>query len=140
MQQNAANKAAEKQHNVAKNAAKMQQNVAKHVAKRLHHVAKMQQNVANNVAKRQQNVAENVAKNEDGCVAVFSLEMSSQSLTARMMASMAGISQSNVKSANLTDRQWEKIAKQSAKLKELDNVSPYFWLGVKICLRFKVHK
>ena len=77
------------------------------------------------------NIAENIAKNEDGCVAVFSLEMSSQSLTARMMASMAGISQSNVKSANLTDRQWEKIAQQSAKLKELDiyiddtpNISP----------------
>ena len=77
------------------------------------------------------NIAENIAKNEDGCVAVFSLEMSSQSLTARMMASMAGISQSNVKSANLTDRQWEKIAQQSAKLKDLDifiddtpNISP----------------
>jgi len=77
------------------------------------------------------NIAENVAKNEDGCVAVFSLEMSSQSLTARMMASMAAISQQNVKSANLTDRQWEKIARQSAKLKELDiyiddtaNISP----------------
>ena len=77
------------------------------------------------------NTAENVAKNEDGCVAVFSLEMSSQSLTSRMMASMAGISQSNVKSANLTDRQWEKIAKQSARMKELNlfvddtpNISP----------------
>ena len=47
------------------------------------------------------------------------------------MASMAGISQSNVKSANLTDRQWEKIAKQSARMKELNlfvddkpNISP----------------
>ena len=77
------------------------------------------------------NIAENVAKSEDGCVAVFSLEMSSQSLTARMMASMAGISQQNVKGANLTDSQWEKIVKQSAKLKELDiyiddtaNISP----------------
>ena len=77
------------------------------------------------------NIAENVAKNEEGCVAVFSLEMSSQSLTSRMMASMAGISQSNVKSANLTDRQWEKIAKQSARMKELNlfvddtpNISP----------------
>jgi replicative DNA helicase len=77
------------------------------------------------------NIAENVGKNEDGCVAVFSLEMSSQSLTSRMMASMAGISQSNVKSANLTDRQWEKIAQHSAKLKKLDiyiddqpNISP----------------
>ena len=77
------------------------------------------------------NIAENVAKNEEGCVAVFSLEMSSQSLTSRMMASMAGISQSNVKSANLTDRQWEKIAKQSARMKEFNlfvddtpNISP----------------
>jgi replicative DNA helicase len=77
------------------------------------------------------NIAENIAKNEEGCVAVFSLEMSSQSLTARMMASMAGISQTNVKSANLNDKQWEKIAIQSAKLKELDifiddtpNISP----------------
>ena len=77
------------------------------------------------------NIAENVAKNEEGCVAVFSLEMSSQSLTSRMMASMAGISQSNVKSANLTDRQWQKIAKQSARMKELNlfvddtpNISP----------------
>jgi replicative DNA helicase len=63
------------------------------------------------------NIAENIAKNEEGCVAVFSLEMSSQSLTARMMASMAGISQTNVKSANLNDKQWEKIAIQS-------NISP----------------
>ena len=77
------------------------------------------------------NIAENVAKNEHGCVAVFSLEMSSQSLTSRMMASMAGISQQNVKSANLTDRQWEKIAKQSARMKKLNlyvddtpNISP----------------
>jgi len=66
------------------------------------------------------NIAENVAKNEEGCVAVFSLEMSSQSLTARMIASMAAISQQNVKSANLNDNQWEKIVRQSAKLKDLD--------------------
>ena len=32
------------------------------------------------------NIAENISKNDDGCVAVFSLEMSSQSLTSRMLA------------------------------------------------------
>ena len=40
-----------------------------------------------------------ISKNENGCVAVFSLEMSSQSLTSKMIASMARISQSNIKSA-----------------------------------------
>ena len=42
------------------------------------------------------NIAENVAKEEDGCVLVFSLEMSSQSLTSRMIGSMAGISQQSI--------------------------------------------
>ncbi|GIS47289.1 MAG: hypothetical protein Ct9H90mP19_5260 [Gammaproteobacteria bacterium] len=57
-------------------------------------------------------IAENVAKEEDGCVLVFSLEMSSESLTSRMLASMAGISQQSFKSANLTDRKWEKTFKK----------------------------
>ena len=77
------------------------------------------------------NIAENIAKNDDGCVAVFSLEMSSQSLTSRMLASMAGISQSNVKTGNLTDRQWEKLIQQAKKLEEMNifiddtpNISP----------------
>ena len=77
------------------------------------------------------NIAENVAKNEDGCVLVFSLEMSSESLTSRMLASMAGISQQSFKSANLTDRQWEKTIQQAKKLENMDihiddkpNISP----------------
>ena len=77
------------------------------------------------------NIAENISKNDDGCVAVFSLEMSSQSLTSRMLASMAGISQSNVKTGNLTDRQWEKLIQQAKKLEEMNifiddtpNISP----------------
>ena len=61
------------------------------------------------------NIAENVAKEEDGCVLVFSLEMSSESLTSRMLASMAGISQQSFKSANLTDRQWEKTIQKAKK-------------------------
>ena len=77
------------------------------------------------------NIAENVAKEEDGCVLVFSLEMSSESLTSRMLASMAGISQQSFKSANLTDRQWEKTINQAAKLRSMNihiddkpNISP----------------
>ena len=77
------------------------------------------------------NIAENVAKEEDGCVLVFSLEMSSESLTSRMLASMAGISQQSFKSANLTDRQWEKTIQQAKKLENMDihiddkpNISP----------------
>ncbi len=77
------------------------------------------------------NIAENVAKDEDGCVLVFSLEMSSESLTSRMLASMAGISQQSFKSANLTDRQWEKTIQQAKKLESMNihiddkpNISP----------------
>ena len=77
------------------------------------------------------NIAENVAKEEDGCVLVFSLEMSSESLTSRMLASMAGISQQSFKSANLTDRQWEKTIQKAKKLESMNihiddkpNISP----------------
>ena len=77
------------------------------------------------------NIAENVAKEEDGCVLVFSLEMSSESLTSRMLASMAGISQQSFRSANLTDRQWEKTIEKAKKLESMNihiddkpNISP----------------
>ncbi len=67
------------------------------------------------------NIAENVAKNEDGCVLVFSLEMSSQSLTSRMIGSMAGISQQSIMlGRNLTDRQWEKIVEKSKRLGDMN--------------------
>lgn len=67
------------------------------------------------------NIAENVAKNEDGCVLVFSLEMSSQSLTSRMIGSMAGISQQSIMlGRNLTDRQWEKIVEKSKRLSDMN--------------------
>ena len=67
------------------------------------------------------NIAENVAKEEDGCVLVFSLEMSSQSLTSRMIGSMAGISQQSIRlGRNLTDRQWEKIVEKSKRLGDMN--------------------
>lgn len=67
------------------------------------------------------NIAENVAKEEDGCVLVFSLEMSSQSLTSRMIGSMAGISQQSIMlGRNLTDRQWEKIVEKSRRLGDMN--------------------
>ena len=67
------------------------------------------------------NIAENVAKEENGCVLVFSLEMSSQSLTSRMIGSMAGISQQSIMlGRNLTDRQWEKIVEKSKRLGDMN--------------------
>jgi replicative DNA helicase len=67
------------------------------------------------------NIAENVAKNEDGCVAVFSLEMSSESITSRMLGSMASINQQQfMVGKNLTSRNWEKIYDVSKKLSELN--------------------
>ena len=67
------------------------------------------------------NIAENVAKEEDGCVLVFSLEMSSQSLTSRMIGSMAGIAQQSIMlGRNLTDRQWEKIVEKSKRLGDMN--------------------
>ena len=67
------------------------------------------------------NIAENVAKEEDGCVLVFSLEMSSQSLTSRMIGSMAGISQQSIMlGRNLTDRHWEKIVEKSKRLGDMN--------------------
>ena len=67
------------------------------------------------------NIDENVAKEEDGCVLVFSLEMSSQSLTSRMIGSMAGISQQSIMlGRNLTDRQWEKIVEKSKRLGDMN--------------------
>lgn len=66
------------------------------------------------------NIAENVAKSEEGCVAVFSLEMSSQSLTSRMLGSMANINQQEFMVGNLNERHWEKVYDQSAKLSELN--------------------
>ena len=67
------------------------------------------------------NIAENVAKEEDGCVLVFSLEMSSQSLTSRMIGSMAGISQQSIMlGRNLTDMQWEKIIEKSKRLGDMN--------------------
>ncbi len=66
------------------------------------------------------NIAENVAREDEGCVLVFSLEMSSESLTSRLIASMAGIYQQSFKSANLTDRQWEKTIQQAKKLQSMN--------------------
>ena len=67
------------------------------------------------------NMAENVARNEEGCVLVFSLEMSSQSLTSRMIGSMSGVSQQSImKGRDLNDREWDKIISNSKKLSELN--------------------
>ena len=62
------------------------------------------------------NIAEHVAMNEEGYVLVFSLEMSAESLTARMLGSRAGVSMKNVYSGTISDQQLEKLTRMGDEL------------------------
>ena len=56
------------------------------------------------------NIVEQVALQGYSC-AVFSLEMSKEQLTQRMMCSVAGVSMSNAMKGNMSKSEWLKIAK-----------------------------
>lgn len=56
------------------------------------------------------NIAENVAMNSNETVAIFSLEMSGQSLAARMISSNGRVHQQNINSGRLADGDWPRIA------------------------------
>lgn len=56
------------------------------------------------------NIVENVALQGRSC-AVFSLEMSKEQLTQRMMCSVAGVSMSNAMKGTMSQSEWLKIAK-----------------------------
>ena len=56
------------------------------------------------------NIVENVALQGYSC-AVFSLEMSKEQLTQRMMCSVAEVNMSNAMKGNMTQTEWLKIAK-----------------------------
>ena len=62
------------------------------------------------------NIAEHVAMNEEGCVMVFSLEMSAESLTARMLGTRSGVSMKNVYSGTLSEQQLEKLTRMGDEL------------------------
>src|SRR5271167_2021697 len=55
------------------------------------------------------NIAENAALGSDKSVAIFSMEMSAESLTLRMISSLGRINQSHLRSGRLEEQDWPRI-------------------------------
>ena len=55
------------------------------------------------------NMAENAALGSNKSVAIFSMEMSSEALTLRMISSLGRINQSNLRSGRLQEEDWPRI-------------------------------
>jgi len=55
------------------------------------------------------NIAENAALGSDKSAAIFSMEMSAESLTLRMISSLGRINQSNLRSGRLQEEDWPRI-------------------------------
>jgi len=66
------------------------------------------------------NIAANVAKQSKKAVCVFSLEMSAQQLVSRMLSSEAMIDSYSMRSGNLSDEDWAKLAHTSSELSECE--------------------
>ena len=66
------------------------------------------------------NIALNVAKSTQKTVAVFSLEMSSEQLVTRLLSSEALVENIRLKTGNLRETDWQKIADASMVLNRLD--------------------
>ena len=66
------------------------------------------------------NVALNVAKNTKKTVAVFSLEMSREQLAMRLLSSEALVENNRLKTGNLRETDWEKIAGAATILNKVD--------------------
>ncbi len=66
------------------------------------------------------NIATNVAKATKKAVCVFSLEMSGEQLVSRMLSSEALVDSHNIRSGELSDEDWDKLAHASADLSECD--------------------
>lgn len=66
------------------------------------------------------NVALNVAKGEQKTVAVFSLEMSREQLVTRLLSTEALVDNYKLKTGNLRETDWEKIAGAATILNQLD--------------------
>lgn len=62
------------------------------------------------------NLAEYAALREGKSVAVFSLEMSKEQLSYKLLCSEANVDMSKLRSGNLEDKDWENIAKASGPL------------------------
>lgn len=66
------------------------------------------------------NIASNVARESKKAVCIFSLEMSAQQLVSRLLSSEALVDSHNIRSGELTDEDWTKLAHASATLSECD--------------------
>src|SRR6202142_2426642 len=62
------------------------------------------------------NIAENAALGSNKSAAIFSMEMSAESLTLRMISSLGRINQSNLRSGRLEEQDWPRIAPAMAQL------------------------
>ncbi|MDG1254314.1 MAG: replicative DNA helicase [Glaciecola sp.] len=68
------------------------------------------------------NLAENAMMLEDKPVLVFSLEMPSEQLMMRMLASLSRVDQTKIRTAQLDDDDWARISNTMAMLKDKDNL------------------
>ena len=66
------------------------------------------------------NIALNVAKNAEKTVAVFSLEMSREQLTTRLLSTEALVENNRLKTGYLRETDWEKIAGAATVLNKVD--------------------
>lgn len=68
------------------------------------------------------NLCENVAMREDKPVLVFSLEMPSEQIMMRMMASLSHVDQTRIRNGQLKDEDWSRVASTISILKEKNNI------------------
>ncbi|MBU3023609.1 replicative DNA helicase [Aestuariibacter sp. A3R04] len=68
------------------------------------------------------NLCENAMMAEEKPVLVFSLEMPSEQIMMRMLASLSRVDQTRIKTAKLDDQEWARVSNTMAMLKEKDNL------------------
>ncbi|MBO1255803.1 replicative DNA helicase [Alteromonas sp. 5E99-2] len=68
------------------------------------------------------NLCENAMMTESKPVLVFSLEMPSEQIMMRMLASLSRVDQTKIRTAQLDDEDWARISNTMANLKEKDNL------------------
>ena len=68
------------------------------------------------------NLVENALLLEEKPVLVFSLEMPSEQIMMRMLASLSRVDQTSIRTARLSDSDWGKIQSSMVMLKERDNL------------------
>lgn len=68
------------------------------------------------------NLVENVAMKAEHPVLVFSLEMPSEQIMMRMLASLSHVDQTRIRSGQLKDEDWDRIASTINILKERNNI------------------